>query len=298
MLFWFNSILKFTKAIIILSFILLLYGRITVSDELSGDKDINTALMRATYKIQGGDSLGTVFLLGRPVKNNPNSAYAIMVTATHVLDNIKGDKAILYLRKKIGDTYEKIPHEITIRKDGKNLWVSHKDVDVSAIYVLELKLPEGIDKPPLIPITWLADDGVFKDIELHPGDELLCLGYPLGHEANQAGFPVLRGGKIASFPILPTKEYKSILFDFQVYRGNSGGPVYFVQTGRIYKGKFHEKNQFIVGLVSEQRMEPEVKIKKGFVDDVIEGKVHPLGLAVVVPAIFIKETIELLPSMD
>ena len=30
------------------------------------------------------------------------------------------------------------------------------------------------------------------------GDELLCLGYPLGAEANDAGFPILRSGKIAS----------------------------------------------------------------------------------------------------
>jgi hypothetical protein len=30
---------------------------------------------------------------------------------------------------------------------------------------------------------------------------------------------------IASYPITPTKIYKSILFDFNIFEGNSGGPL-------------------------------------------------------------------------
>jgi hypothetical protein len=37
------------------------------------------------------------------------------------------------------------------------------------------------------------------------------------------GFPILRAGRIASYPILPTADTKTILLDFPVLPGNSGG---------------------------------------------------------------------------
>ena len=254
--------------------------------------EINTFLMRSTFKIIGENSIGTVFILGKPCKENPDKAYYVLITATHVLANMKGDKATLFLRKKINDLYEKLPWEISIRKEGKNLWINHPEVDVSAMYVA---LPMDIDIA-LLPIGILADDETFNKFEIHPGDELLCLGYPFSAEANKAGFPILRSGKIASFPIVPAKETKSFLFDFEVFKGNSGGPVYFVQsTARVYGGATHIGTiQFIAGLVSEEHVVTE-EITSLYEK---QSKVYPLALAKVIHASFIKETIEMLPPID
>lgn len=254
--------------------------------------EINTFLMRSTFKIIGENSIGTVFILGKPCKENPDKAYYVLITATHVLANMKGDKAILFLRKKINNLYEKLPWEISIRKEGKNLWINHPEVDVSAMYIA---LPIDIDIA-LLPIGILADDETFNKFEIHPGDELLCLGYPFSAEANKAGFPILRSGKIASFPIVPAKETKSFLFDFEVFKGNSGGPVYFVQsTARAYGGATHIGTiQFIAGLVSEEHIITE-EITSLYEKQM---KVYPLALAKVIHASFIKETIEMLPSID
>lgn len=254
--------------------------------------EINTFLMRSTFKIIGENSIGTVFILGKPCKENPDKAYYVLITATHVLANMKGDKATLFLRKKINNLYEKLPLEISIRKEGKNLWINHPEVDVSAMYIA---LPIDIDIA-LLPIGILADDETFNKFEIHPGDELLCLGYPFSAEANKAGFPILRSGKIASFPIVPAKETKSFLFDFEVFKGNSGGPVYFVQsTARAYGGATHIGTiQFIAGLVSEEHIITE-EITSLYEKQM---KVYPLALAKVIHASFIKETIEMLPSID
>ena len=148
---------------------------------------------------------------------------------------------------------------------------------------------------PLLPTSFLADDSLITKYEIHPGDELLCLGFPYGAEANEAGFPILRSGKIASYPITPTKEVKSFLYDFQIFGGNSGGPVYFIGYNRIISGKVQfGEVRFIIGLVSEELViEEQVKSI-----DEISLKKHPLSLANVIPAIFIRETINLLPSVE
>lgn len=276
--------------IFVTSFVFIFCGFFVIAEDFS-EEEINTILMRSTFKIEGKGSTGTSFILGIPIKKNPKQAHTLLVTATHVLNNIEGDKAVLYLRKKVEDFYVKFPFEINIRREGKNLWVQHKDADVSAMYVA---LPVNADLPDIIPITWLADDNVFKDVELHPGDEISCLGYPLGAESNEAGFPILRSGKIASYPLIPAEKIKKILFDFEVFEGNSGGPVYFVQTGRVYKGTIARKNQFIVGIISEQQF----LIQKNINLDEERLKKYPLKLAIVIPALFIKQAIEMLPPVD
>src|SRR5215467_951438 len=77
------------------------------ADSLSSNLELNTALMQATFRISGPAakepgrvSFGTVFLMGIPVKNDPQSSYTILITAEHVLDDIAGDTATLTLRQK------------------------------------------------------------------------------------------------------------------------------------------------------------------------------------------------------
>jgi len=250
--------------------------------------ELNTVLMHSTFKIQGEDSIGTAFILGKPLRNESRRAHYVLITAGHVLEKMKGNSAILFLRKKRGNSFEKISHLLPIRKGNKNLWVKHPDVDVAAMYV---NLPVDIDIALLL-TDMLADDDIFEKQKIHPGDELFCLGYPLSLEANPAGFPILRSGKIASYPIIPAKETKSFLFDFEVFPGNSGGPVYFVQSGRtIGRRMIVATVQFIAGLVIQESIATE-KIKSLYGEQYIK---HPLALAKVIHALFIKETINLLP---
>lgn len=268
-------------------------------------QDLNTILMRSTFKIEGrlksgeGKTIGTVFVVGLPLKTAPTRASYVMVTANHVLDNIAGEHATLYLRRKRSDgEYEKEPWKIKIREGTEPLWVRHPEADVAAQYI---SLPNDADIH-LLTTNVLADDKTFERYEIHPGDELNCLGYPHNREANAAGFPILRSGKIASYPLTPAERVKTFLYDFQIYGGNSGGPVYFSQTGRFYGGTYHvgQRIQFIAGLVSSQRVikEETERILERLNERTVEISIrmYPLFLAHVVPAQFIKETIELLPE--
>lgn len=257
-----------------------------VSGTAIADFEINTTLMHYTYPIIGptGEpnevTVGTVFLMAIPEPNQPEKLrQAVLITATHILEKISGEKATVHMREKKNDGKYKVVHyDIQIRKGKEPIWVRHETADIALI---KINLPRFIQKQsaeiPLPSTNLLADDDIMEKYEIHPGDELLCLGYPLGATA-QSGFPILRSGKIASYPLTPAKDVNSLLFDFEIFGGNSGGPVYFVDKERRYSGTAHmgKTIQFVAGIVSKQH--------------------EKLRLGVVVPAHFIKETLDQLDN--
>jgi hypothetical protein len=263
--------------------------------------ELNTVMMESTFEIQSlpvpgqPSSLGTVFIVGRPAAPSPGTTQPVwvnyvLITAAHVLDGIPGDTALLNLRRATGrDTWTKVPFPLQIRRNGTPMWFKHPNADVAVMYV---SLPQDVTIS-LVTTNLLADDDLLRKFEIHPGDTLLCLGYPFGLESSVAGFPILRSGKIASFPLTPTAQTKTFLFDFTVFGGNSGGPVYMVETSRIYGGALHmgETLAFIAGLVTQESTMSEQ------LSGQYSAEIHriPLNLATVVHASFIKEAIEMLP---
>jgi hypothetical protein len=250
---------------------------------------MSTILMQTTFRIDGPAretpgraSLGTIFIVGRPLKDNPQVQAYVLVTAAHVLNDINGPVASLLVRRKNEDgSYDPYKWPITIRdRSGTPLFVQHKDADVAAMYV---SLPTGLIEG-FISTKDFADDKVIEEYEIHPGDELLCVGFPYGLAVNNWGFPILRTGVISSYPLVPARAIKYIGFDFRVFGGNSGGPVYFRFSNRYYSGNTHLGGiiQSIIGLVTEQVSDPATGTS--------------ISLARIVPAQFIVETVNMLPE--
>jgi len=247
--------------------------------------ELNTILFESTFKIEqsiGPTSaiIGTTFVVGRPYPNDPTKARYVLVTAKHVLDAMPGNDAIWHLRQKDADgIWHRLPFPVRIRTNGVPSWVSHPAADVAAMYA---QLPQNTINF-LLTISMFADDAVFNKFEVHPGDELNCLGYPMGWESDSTGFPILRSGKIASYPLYPSKDYPTFLYDFEVFDGNSGGPVFMVESNRNFAGSTHVgKIQFIAGLVSQQALHVNER----------------LALSVVVHPDYILQTINMLPSLS
>ncbi|MFC1682970.1 trypsin-like peptidase domain-containing protein [Candidatus Zixiibacteriota bacterium] len=246
--------------------------------------DLNTILMESTFKLQGttsGDSLlfGTAFVFDIPCQGDPGKA--VLVTSSHLLDSLYTERALLGLRDKNWDgSWEERPWWIQIRHQGEPLWIRHHDPDVD-VAAMCVELPRFTDIP-LNSVEFLADAETFEKYEIHPGDELMCLGYSSVNGVHgSGGFPILRGGVIASYPLAPVEKFKTFRYDVEIFRGYSGGPVYFSQLGRLYGGASHpeEQIQFIVGLLSKQ----------WFADQEEES---PLKVAEVVHAHFIREIVE------
>jgi hypothetical protein len=253
--------------------------------------------MESTFLVEGrgpqGTILGTVFLIARPIPNtNPPRGKYVLVTAAHVLEEMQGDVAVFHLRRKVDEktnSWVQVPVPIQIRANGQPLWKKHPTVDVAVMYV---SIPDEEAFQPLS-ASVLADDKMLTDYEIKPGDEVRCLGFPLGVTSNDAGFPVLRSGRIASYPILPTETTKSFLLDFRVFKGNSGGPVYFVERYRPIPKTLggYMNYHFIIGLVSEEALVTQQSIGP------YSQEIHQtqLGLAKVIHASLIKQTVEMLP---
>lgn len=262
------------------------------------DIELNTVMMESTFKIegqaaQGSTSLGTVFVIGLPIPNStPPRARLVMITAAHVLDEMQGDFATLHLRRKVENSqnvWVQVPFQLRIRANGSPLWKRNPQADVAVMY---LQIPI---ETPIAPISTLmfVDDAKLAEFGINPGDEVRCLGYPLGLSSNDAGFPVLRSGKIASYPLTPTEQTKTFLVDFRVFKGNSGGPVYFVERNRPIVGVLgrYESFHFIMGLVSQESLYNETMLGQYSQ----ESHQTQLGLAIVVHASLILQTLQMLP---
>jgi hypothetical protein len=266
---------------------------LALSVVLAGAREhLDEALMRATVKIEGRkrdgiSSLGTGFFVGQNVTTRKGDTLGVvlLVTAEHVLDSIREDSAWIYMRQRLPDgNYAKQLERIEIRRKGTPAWTRHTDDSVDVAVLRPSLYDYRTTLPACVLSHDLATDDDLRLWSLGPGDEVRCLGYPLGAEGEQAGFPILRGGLIASYPILPSLKHPRIQYDFEIYEGNSGGPVYLVEStrpdsaNRIYKG---DPVQMVLGLVTEQYwsapgITPKTEIKLGCY----------------VPAAFIQETID------
>jgi S1-C subfamily serine protease len=269
----------------------------------SHEAELDNMLMQSTFKIQSiglpgqPSSLGVAFVMGRPFSHpapdRPNEARFVLITAAHVLDGIPGDSAILNLRRRNaqGD-WERVPLQLQIRNGASPLWLKHPTQDIAVMYI---SVPTEVSIP-LASTDMLADDATLERYEIHPGDTLHCLGFPFGQESSVAGFPILRSGMIASYPLTPTLKTKTFLLDFPVFEGNSGGPVYMVDENRAFQGNVNlgSVTQLILGLVTQETTHVEQLIGQ------YNAEVHryPLSLATVVHASFIKEAINMLPEPD
>ena len=253
------------------------------------DSDIVTSLMRSTFKIEGGGVTATAFVMGQPSPYTSESFYFVLLTAAHVLDSIKTDNITVYFRILQEDVYHQFPCSYRIR-DGKGtpLWVKHPDVDIAA---MRISLPKGIDIQ-LIPTDLFATDSLLTEYGVCPGDRVFTFGFPLGLESNDAGFPILRTGYIASYPLTPMSKYKTFLIDSRVFEGNSGGPVLYESTHTLFERRVLSVTyRLVMGLVSQQCQATEkVKtLREEFV------RRYEMSLAVIVQAQFLKDILSLLP---
>ncbi len=228
-----------------------------LSGVAQGEMEFNSMMMESTFKIEGPaaqpgkKAVGTGFLLAKASTNRPGQILLALVTANHVFSDITGSNATLVLRERdTSGIWRKTNFNFQIRSCGTNLWLNHPRVDLAAIWI---RIPSGIVHE-VNAVERMLSGVELQRFEIHPGDRLNCLGYPLGLEANDAGFPILRTGTIASYPLLPVTNNPTFMFDFNVFDGNSGGPVYLVDANRFYGGGTHagEVIHGLVGVVVEQ----------------------------------------------
>ena len=255
--------------------ILCLFFRSLIGQECLANDAIE-GLLAATFRLTDGEHSGTGFLVTDPSVTNPESKTneVILVTAKHVFEQMNGTKCDLILRTKIGeDEFVRLSVTIDIRDGDQRLWLQHPDVDVAT---LKIDLPKNASAKP-IPFERLADESKLKDRTVRVGQETWIACFPAKLEANEAGWPVLRKGTIASYPLKPARTTKTFLVDYNVFGGDSGAPVAVIVDEKI----------LLVGVASSMHRQTD-RTTLPFEERVVH---FPLGISIVVHAEFLRETI-------
>ncbi len=244
--------------------------------------DLSAQLMQATVQLEqplgdGTRTVGTGFLISETTPDG--KTHTILVTANHVFDKMPKETARIGYRIANADgSWSYSPQPLKIRDaQGHALWTHHPSRDVAA---LSITAPPAFTKAA-VPDDHLAADETFAKYEVSAGDEMMALGFPRGLAANAAGFPILRAGKVASYPIAPAKIFPTFLLDFAVFPGNSGGPVFMSGPARRNTGEPGQPRQdlqFIAGLLTQQ----------------VELNSERLDIGIVTNAKYIRETIALI----
>jgi V8-like Glu-specific endopeptidase len=241
--------------------------------------DLSMELIHATVQLEqplgdGTRTVGTGFLIEAPTPDG--KPRTILVTANHVFQKMPGGDARIGYRVENPDgSWSYTPQTLHIRdKSGAALWTHHPSRDVAVITVTA---PPEFAKAA-IPVNYLAGDDTFSKNQVGAGDEMMALGFPRGLAANQAGFPILRSGRVASYPVAPAKIFPTFLLDFSVFPGNSGGPVFMTsQDSRRAGTTDAPPAEFIAGLLTQQ----------------VELNSERLEIGIVTHAKYIRETIAL-----
>jgi hypothetical protein len=241
--------------------------------------DLSVELIRATVQLEqptpeGKRTVGTGFLVSAPTPDG--KPRVVLVTANHVFANMPGaEMRIGYRSQDAQGAWHYRPTPVAIRKDGTELWTHSADRDVAAIVV---QAPPEFAKAA-IPLSWLADGDAFNRFKIGPGDEMMALGYPWGMSANGAGFPILRSGRVASYPVAPSKQFPTFMLDFTVFPGNSGGPVFLTENTTDAATGQTKQIELVAGLLTQE---------------LYGVNNERIGLGVVTQASFIRDTVAML----
>lgn len=244
--------------------------------------DLSVQLMQATVQLEqplgdGTRTVGTGFLISELTPDG--RTHTILVTANHVFEKMpKTEARIGYRIANPDGSWSYSPQQLKIRDpQGRALWTHHPSRDVAAIAI---SAPAAFAKAA-IPEDYLAADDTFAKYNVAAGDQMMTLGFPRGLAANAAGFPILRAGRVASYPVAPARIFPTFLLDFSVFPGNSGGPVFMSGPSRHAvddHGQGGANVEFIAGLLTQQ----------------VELNSERLDIGIVTNAKYIRETINLI----
>lgn len=201
----------------------------------------------------------------------------VLVTCNHAFQDFKGEACTVVLRSKNEEgLYDRKEVQFKVRSGKDKLWVKHSAYDIAA---LPIELPTDVSVEP---ISWedLADTNYFEQLAV--GDDVFIPGFPARMEANKGGWPIVRKGSLATYPLTPLKAVENLFINASTFGGDSGAPVIHVQrvNGR--------KQAKIVAMIWGMRRQTD-RIVSPFEESV---RHTPLDIATAVPSPYIRETIE------
>jgi|GEM_PF-1355102 len=229
-------------------------------------------MMWSTYAVGTAKGMATCVIINRRDQFAPHGIVPVLVTAAHVLTVAPRGPYFLAIRRPNPNGNPEV--DILVVNPvwfAQGTYTRHPHHDIAA---LELRIPTDMADAVSLP-SFLDENAIARSgDEARAGDEVSVLGFPKVFPGTEGAFPILRGGKIASYAPGPPRDQEKFLINTSVYSGDSGGPV--------FAGPRNGRRPALLGLVTER----------------IGQKAGEVPLAIAVNARVIRETLQLLAQRD
>lgn len=241
--------------------------------------------------------VGTGFLVGRFFKKTEDGLkkyHVFLVTNKHVLNQLPS--AIVRFNPQTNQPSKDYELPL-VDNSGNKKWTGHpkEDIDVAVININ----PTILRKEEMRFSYFQSDEHIssFKkmtEMGITEGDFVYVLGFPMGI-VSERQYVIARSGSIARIRDMLEKRSNEFLIDAFVFPGNSGGPVINKPEVVSITGTKASSQADLIGIVksyvpyqdvaiSQQTRRPRVIFEENS------------GLATVIPADFIMETVEIVFS--
>jgi hypothetical protein len=185
-------------------------------------------MMWSTYAVGTRRGLATGFVVSRKDAQAPGGRAPVVVTSAHLLESAPRGPFYLALRLPGQDGNPQVAVlELQPVPSAAPVYVRHPRYDVAA---LEVRLPPDIARQVPLP-TFLEEEAIGRQADRpRAGQDVSLLGFPYALPGSPGGFPVLRGGRIASYSVAGPAGAHAFLIHTDVYPGDSGGPVFVARA--------------------------------------------------------------------
>lgn len=197
----------------------------------AGRLNTSEKMMLSTYPLITQRGAATGFIINHRDASVRGGVVPVLFTSVHVLETM-GDGP-LFIGTRLPDAPAGTPDLYFAclppkSKDGKKFYVRHPLLDIAAF---PIDLPPEFKGLPGLPSyldeSMLAHAGK----QIRTGVEVAFLGYPAVLPGTDGGFPVLRSGRIASYPVGAAQSHGFFLINSDVCPGDSGAPVFLAARG-------------------------------------------------------------------
>ncbi len=207
--------------------------------------------MKDSSHVFVGNILGTAFIVGIPLSNNPQRFIPFIVTAKHVIAERKS--VLGRYNTKSGDSPIFITYNIDSLKKSNDYWEYPDDNGVDLV-VFRTLVYENVDFKS-IPIDIIATKETFRTEQIDGGDRIVIPCLMSNYPGVTKNYPIFRDGSIALISEEPVefnwkfgkqeiKTSQSIIFvNSTLNEGFSGAPVFLwpgprlTTQGTIFGGK-------------------------------------------------------------
>jgi hypothetical protein len=193
--------------------------------------NVTEKMMWSTYPLATENGAATGFIINHRDAKVPGGVVPVIFTSVHVLETVGDGPLIIGIRvpNGSGETLVSLLAFMPPKSSGKErFYVRHPKYDIAAF---SIRLPEELaakaDMRSSMDEKMLAHAGR----SLRAGLEVSFLGYPDIYPGTEGAFPILRSGRVASYPAGTSQAHGGFFINADVYPGDSGAPVFVASGG-------------------------------------------------------------------